>query len=129
MNPDTADPAIRAVRDSAIDGASELAVTLRAGAAQPLERGWAGARAEPFSVPATWLARLRADPARMRAVRESWRAMWSSRLLVWAAGVTTVASVGFGPARHALNPLGLTRGLGSLGNLLAAPAARWDSAW
>jgi hypothetical protein len=129
MNPDTADPAIRAVRDSAIDGASELAVTLRAGAAQPLERGWAGARAEPFPVPATWLARLRADPARMRAVRESWRAMWSSRLLVWAAGVTTVASVGFGPARHALNPLGLTRGLGSLGNLLAAPAARWDSAW
>jgi Mannosyltransferase (PIG-V) len=74
-------------------------------------------------------ARLRADPARMAAVRESWRALWSSRLLVWAAGVGTILAFGFGPVRKAFNPPGVTGGFGWLGNLLAAPAARWDAAW
>lgn len=77
---------------------------------------------------ALW-ARARADPARMTAVRESWRALWTSRLLVWAAGVGTVLTLGYGPTRGAFNPPGVTRGFGWLGNLLAAPAARWDSAW
>ncbi len=76
-----------------------------------------------------WLTRLRADPARMAAVRESWRALWMSRLLVWVAGVGTVATLGFGPTRGAFNPPGVTRGFGWLGDLLAAPVARWDSAW
>jgi Mannosyltransferase (PIG-V) len=76
-----------------------------------------------------WWSRLRADPARMAAVRESWRALWISRLLVWVAGAGTVATLGFGPARGAFDPPGLTRGFGWLGDLLAAPAARWDSAW
>jgi Gpi18-like mannosyltransferase len=31
--------------------------------------------------------------------------------------------------RNAFNPPGVTRGFGWLGNLLAAPAARWDAAW
>jgi hypothetical protein len=31
--------------------------------------------------------------------------------------------------RNAFDPRGVTRGLGSLGGLLAAPAARWDAAW
>jgi hypothetical protein len=76
-----------------------------------------------------WWTRLLSDPARMIAVRESWRALWSSRLLVWVAGVGTVVAFGFGPARKVLNPPGVTRGFGWLGNLLAAPAARWDSVW
>jgi Mannosyltransferase (PIG-V) len=76
-----------------------------------------------------WLARLRADPARMLAVRESWRALWGSRLLVWSAGVGTILVLGFGPTRKAFNPPGVTRGFGWLGDLLAAPAARWDAAW
>jgi hypothetical protein len=75
------------------------------------------------------LAALRADPARMTAIRDSWRALWSSRLLVWTAGVGTVLALGFGPTRGAFNPPGVTRGFGRLGDLLAAPAARWDSAW
>ncbi len=75
------------------------------------------------------LGRLRADPWRAAAVRDSWRALWSSRLLVWATGVGTVLAFGFGPARKAFNPPGMTRGFGWLGDLLAAPAARWDSAW
>jgi Mannosyltransferase (PIG-V) len=78
---------------------------------------------------AAWLARLRSDPVRMRAVRESWRALWSSRLLVWAAGVGTIVEFGFGPQRKAFNPPGVTGGFGWLGDVLAAPAARWDSAW
>jgi hypothetical protein len=68
-------------------------------------------------------------PARATAVRDSWRALWSSRLLIWAVGVATLLTYGFGPVRHAFNPPGLTRGLGWLGDLLAAPAARWDSSW
>jgi mannosyltransferase PIG-V len=76
-----------------------------------------------------WWARLRADEARMTAVRESWRALWLSRMLVWVAGVGTLVTFGFGPVRGALNPPGVTRGFGWLGDLLAAPAARWDAAW
>ena len=45
------------------------------------------------------------------------------------AGVGTLLTYGFGPARHAFNPPGITRGFGWLGDLLAAPAARWDAAW
>jgi hypothetical protein len=70
-----------------------------------------------------------ADTVRADAVREVWRALWSSRLLVWIAGSGTVATLGFGPVRHAFDPPGITRGLGWLGNVLAAPAARWDAAW
>ena len=70
-----------------------------------------------------------ADPAKLLAVREVWGALWSSRLLVWAAGIGTVLTFGFGPVRNAFNPPGVTRGLGWLPNLLAAPAARWDAAW
>jgi hypothetical protein len=76
-----------------------------------------------------WWSRLRADPARMAAVRETWRALWISRLLVWVAGAGTVATLGFGPIRGAFDPPGVTRGFGWLGDLLAATAARWDSAW
>lgn len=108
MNPDTAERAVQAVRPSVA--------------------------AEPVSVrrASRWgraLAELRSDQARVTAVRESWRALWSSRLLVWAAGAGTVAVFGFGPVRNAFDPPGVTRGFGRLGDLLAAPAARWDGAW
>ncbi len=99
-----------------------------------VERAQVG-RLEPASAPAfvapvpSWLARLRADPARMAAVRESWRALWGSRLLVWTVGVGTILALGFGPQRKAFDPPGVTSGFGWLGNLLAAPAARWDAAW
>jgi hypothetical protein len=66
---------------------------------------------------------------RARALRDVWLALWSSRLLVWAAAIATILAFGFGPRRHAFDPPGLMRGFGRLGDLLAAPAARWDSAW
>ena len=79
--------------------------------------------------PAGWLARVRADSERARALRDSWRALWSSRLLVFATGIATVLAFGFGPRRGAFDPPGLSRGLGAIGDVLAAPVARWDSNW
>ncbi len=70
-----------------------------------------------------------ASGERAVAMRDVWRALWCSRLLVWVAGAGAVATLGFGPARHAFNPPGSTSGFGWLGNALAAPAARWDAAW
>lgn len=71
----------------------------------------------------------RIDSDRLAAMRDVWRALWLSRLIVWATGVGTFAIVGFGPVRHVFDPPGLTRGFGWLGDALAAPAARWDAAW
>jgi hypothetical protein len=85
--------------------------------------------AVPFEPRVGWWARVRADEERMTAVRECWRALWISRAAVWVAGVGTVLAFGFGPARTAFDPPGVTRGFGWLGDLLVAPAARWDSAW
>ncbi len=65
----------------------------------------------------------------MVAVRAVWQALWISRLFVWIGGVGAVVTLGFGPVRHAFNPPGITRGFGAFGDLLAAPAARWDAAW
>lgn len=87
------------------------------------------ARGRPARPGARALRSLRADPARMAAVHASWRALWTSRLVVWIAGAGTVAAFGPGPLRRVLNPAGLTSSLGSVGEALAGPAARWDSAW
>jgi hypothetical protein len=79
-----------------------------------------------FSTP---LERLRAEGVRRDALHDVWRALWVSRLLAWVAGAGTVATLGFGPLRHAFDPPGLMSGFGRLGDVLAAPVARWDSAW
>jgi hypothetical protein len=78
---------------------------------------------------AGWYARLRADAARMTAVRDCWRALWVSRLIVLVAGIGAVVAFGVGRARSAFDPAGVTSGFGWLGNLLAAPVARWDAVW
>ncbi|MHB8241575.1 MAG: mannosyltransferase family protein [Solirubrobacteraceae bacterium] len=112
MNLDTAEP-------SAVESTGEMALAVE----QP-----AGASRAATPVLAWWV-RFRADQARMTAARVSVRALVGSRLLVWGAVVGTIAAFGFGPVRTAFNPPGVTRGFGWLGNLLAAPAARWDAAW
>ena len=58
-------------------------------------------------------ARERAE--RATALRDVWRALWISRLLVWIGGIGAVAGFGFGPVRHALNPLGAHARLGCSG--------------
>jgi Mannosyltransferase (PIG-V) len=112
MNPDTAELTI-------LDNGSELVAPFGASATPRTDSG---------SLARRWYG-LRADQARMAAVRDCWQALWVSRLLVWVAGVGTVLALGFGPTRSAFNPPGVTRGFGWLGNLLAAPAARWDASW
>ncbi|HEV3093395.1 MAG TPA: hypothetical protein VGY30_02645, partial [Solirubrobacteraceae bacterium] len=115
MSPDLAETAV-AEPASTLAGTSSIAGT--------------GTLAGPRRlVPASSLRRLRADPARMAAVRDVWGGMWISRLLVWLGGAGTVATLGFGPVRRAFDPPGSTHGFGWLGDVLAAPAARWDAAW
>ncbi len=108
MNPDSAELAI-------LDTASELGPPFGAPAAGQRLTGPARAGPAPGSLPSGWLLRryseLRADPARMAAVRDSFSALWMSRLLVWAAGVGTVVTFGFGPVRNAFNPPGRDPGL------------------
>jgi hypothetical protein len=117
MNPDTAELAI-------VETASEPVIPF-----DPPAPAWAPRPAPPrrWARPAELLRS--ADAARVTAARESWRALWSSRLLVWVAAVGTLVLLGFGPVRHAFNPPGMTRGFGWLGDLLAGPAARWDASW
>jgi hypothetical protein len=97
----------------------------------PRARGASAFSTVPTFLRSRWLvtvaARLGAE--RTAALRDVWFACWSSRLLVWIAGSGAVAVLGFGPVRHAFNPPGVTRGFGRLGDVLAAPVARWDAAW
>ncbi len=72
---------------------------------------------------------LVASTAQSAAVRDCWRALWVSRVVVLLAGVGAVAAFGVGRARSAYDPRGVTSGFGWLGDLLAAPVARWDSVW
>jgi hypothetical protein len=58
-----------------------------------------------------------------------WRAFWGSRLVVWASGVLAVLLVGNAQGWQGFDPSGLTTRGSYLGNLLAAPFARWDSVW
>ncbi len=123
MTPDTAELAVADGAGELADGRPFVGPAPRAGAA----RLGAGSRWR-LRAPHIWQASA-LDPARAQAVRDCWRALWTSRLLIWVAGVGTLLTYGFGPARHAFNPPGMTRGFGWLGDLLAAPAARWDAAW
>ena len=62
-------------------------------------------------------------------VSVAWEALWTSRLVVFFAGVLAVLSFGNAPNWRGYDPLRLTAPFGYLGNLLAAPFARWDSVW
>ncbi len=65
----------------------------------------------------------------MAAVADAWRALWTSRLVIWVGGVAAVLALGLKDRHTVFNPPGLTSGFGWLGDRLVAPAARWDSAW
>jgi hypothetical protein len=78
-----------------------------------------------------------APPARRFALcgegtglRTTWRAFWRSRLLVWIAGVSAFLALGTPPdALRAFDPSRISLSLGAIGNVLAAPAVRWDAVW
>jgi Mannosyltransferase (PIG-V) len=111
MTPDTAEMAV-------VDAAGEYAGAALADT--------------PSTAASGWWARLWTGPAgsvRKAAVRDCWRALWVSRVVVLLAGVGAVVAFGVGRARSAYVPPGVTSGFGWLGDLLAAPVARWDAAW
>jgi hypothetical protein len=63
------------------------------------------------------------------AVADAWRALWISRLLVWAAAIAAVLLFGLSPRAADFDPSGLTTPFGAIGDVLAAPLGRWDSVW
>ncbi len=60
------------------------------------------------------------------ACAATWTVFWRTRLLVWIAGCAGL--LGFGLSAHA-DPPGMSRSFGAVGNLLVAPAVRWDALW
>jgi Mannosyltransferase (PIG-V) len=63
------------------------------------------------------------------ALREAWSALWTSRLVVWAAGMLGVLWFGRVPNSDRFDPVGVTHGTTAFNDLLVAPAARWDAVW
>ena len=104
MNPDTAEIAIPPIRTCPTPGhpSSPGAAGQPAGAAIALPAAGAAARCRRAyaQIRSAW------PPSATAGAR-----CWTSRLLVWAAGVGTVVALGFGPARKAFNPPGVTRGV------------------
>jgi hypothetical protein len=75
------------------------------------------------------ISRWQLSAEQTKALRDAVGLLISSRALIWAAGICVVLLFGFGPTRSAYHPPGLTGGFGPVGDVLAAPAARWDAAW
>ncbi|MBJ7520354.1 MAG: hypothetical protein JHC84_11715 [Solirubrobacteraceae bacterium] len=73
-------------------------------------------------------ARVRAALA-TPAWRDALTALAASRLLVVAAGMFAAVVFGFSARAEDFDPAGLTIGLGSVGDVVAAPFARWDTVW
>src|ERR1700737_1517407 len=69
------------------------------------------------------------DAAWLRALRESFRVLVLSRLVVWGAGVMARGVCGPAGQGGRFDPSRLTAGYGTVGDLLVGPAARWDSVW
>ena len=59
----------------------------------------------------------------------AWRALWVSRLIVWAVGAAAAALWGLSARVGAFDPGEVTRPFGPVGDALVAPLARWDSVW
>lgn len=56
-------------------------------------------------------------------------AFFATRAVVWVVAMLAVQFAGLSDRADDFDPTGLTSGFGSLGDLLVAPAARWDSTW
>src|SRR5919198_5181524 len=87
--------------------------------------GTQAAALEPLARPGARAALARRRPA----VADALRALWLSRLLVWAVGAGAAALWGLSARATIFDPGAVTRPFGPVGNALAAPLARWDSVW
>ncbi len=65
------------------------------------------------------------------AARDAWTAFWSSRALIWGAGIVAILAFGWASGTSSrLDPLFLTLPFDDpFANLLVAPGARFDAAW
>jgi len=63
------------------------------------------------------------------ALASAWRALWWSRLVVWAGGLVGVAAIGRSARWREFDPGAVTAPFGGVADWLVAPAARWDSVW
>jgi hypothetical protein len=82
-----------------------------------------------FRTAGVWAHRL-AVGAQAADWRLSWSYFWRSRLLIWLVGATSFVAFGATSAVvKTFDPARLSLTLGKLGNVLAAPAVRWDSIW
>ncbi len=63
------------------------------------------------------------------SVRAAAGALLWTRLVVWVAGVGAVELLGLSSRARDFDPAGLTTGFGRVGDVLLAPAARWDAVW
>lgn len=71
-----------------------------------------------------------ATGARASGLRSTWTAFWCSRALVWLAGAAAFVALGTSAsAVSAFDPGRVSLAFGRVGNVLAAPAVRWDSVW
>ena len=92
-------------------------------------------RPVPLSVPTAAAesvvarARPRLGAEARTALRDSWRVLWLSRVLVWVSGIVAVLILGPKTHTSAFDPPGVTSGFGWIVDRLIAPAVRWDSAW
>ena len=71
------------------------------------------------AVPAEWRA----------ALASAWRALWWSRLVVWAGGLLGLAVIGRSGRWRDFDPGGVTAPFGGAADWLVGPAARGDAVW
>jgi len=63
-------------------------------------------------------------------LRDTWRWFALSRLLIWFVGCTAVAALSTATLNlHQYDPAGISTSFGQVGNVLSAPAVRWDAIW
>ncbi|MFL5845638.1 MAG: mannosyltransferase family protein [Solirubrobacteraceae bacterium] len=66
---------------------------------------------------------------RTSSLRLAAAAFFVTRAAVWLVAMVSVHVAGVSARATDFDPAGLTRGFGSLGDVLVAPAARWDTTW
>src|SRR5436305_406410 len=84
----------------------------------------------PATAAAPAVRRLAALPTEWRsALASAWRALWWSRLVVWAGGLAGLATLGRSGRWRDFDPGAVTAPSGGAADWLVAPAARWDAVW
>jgi Mannosyltransferase (PIG-V) len=83
--------------------------------------------APPASAETALEVALPARSERLTAIGSVWRPFWISRLLVLITGCAAVLLLGAPRGSWVLDPAGVGSSLGKVGNVLAAPAVRWDA--